>query len=597
MSCNYELWRWRKERSKKGDVKTEATEFLAGYNRDYQLLLRFASEAEWVLNTRIIEGDTLAATAAAQANEQFAAFTGSAENIEKATEFLKSKEQLNRLQILQLEKILYEAGSNPQTVADIVKAKIKADTKQTEMLFGFNYQIDGKSVSPNEIDGILNDSEDLDERLAAWRASKEVGIGLKDGLTKLRGLKNQSVQALGYDDYFSYQVSDYGMTSDEMMTLCRQLVNDVWPLYRELHTWARYTLAEKYKQDVPEMLPAHWLPNRWGQDWVGLVDVDGFDLDSQLEEKGPEWIIEQGEDFYMSLGFDPLPKSFHDRSSLYPAPLDADYRKNNHASAWHMDNELDVRSLMSIEPNTEWWETTLHELGHIYYYMEYTNEDVPVILRGGANRAYHEAMGSLLGLAAMQKPFLVQMGLAQKSTKIDEQQVLLKEALNYIVLIPWGAGVMPEFEYELYANNLPKDQYNRKWWEVKQKCMGIAPPAERGEEYCDAASKTHINNDAAQYYDYALSYVLLFQFHDHISKNLLHQDPHATNYYGSHITGKFLQDLMRPGSTVDWNEHLQENLGSGMSAKAMLEYFQPLMQYLKTENEGREHTLPEQYTM
>ena len=107
----------------------------------------------------------------------------------------------------------------------------------------------------------------------------------------------------------------------------------------------------------------------------------------------------------MSLGFDPLPKSFHERSSLYPAPIDAGYKKNNHASAWHMDNELDVRSLMSVEPNTEWWETTLHELGHIYYYMEYTNEDVPVILRGGANRAYHEAMGSLMGLAAMQTIF------------------------------------------------------------------------------------------------------------------------------------------------------------------------------------------------
>ncbi|MBL4653908.1 MAG: M2 family metallopeptidase, partial [Flavobacteriales bacterium] len=481
------------------DVKGQATEFLTNYNQQYQQLLRFASEAEWVLNTHIVEGDTLAASASSQANEQFAAFTGSAKNIERATELLKSKGQLDKLQILQLEKILYEAGSNPQTVADIVKEKIKADTEQTKLLFGFDYKIDGKSVSTNTIDGILNDSDNLEERLAAWRASKEVGIGLKDGLTNLRDLKNQSVQALGYSDYFSYQVSDYGMTSDEMMTLCRQLVNDVWPLYRELHTWARYTLAEKYKQDVPEMLPAHWLPNRWGQDWVGLVDVEGYDLDTKLEEKGPEWIIEQGEDFYQSLGFDELPKSFYERSSLYPAPLDAGYKKNNHASAWHMDNELDVRSLMSIEPNTEWWETTLHELGHIYYYMEYTNEDVPVILRGGANRAYHEAMGSLMGLAAMQKPFLVQMGLAEESTKIDEQQVLLKEALNYIVLIPWGAGVMPEFEHELYANNLPKDQYNQKWWEIKEKCMGITAPTKRGEEFCDAASKTHINNDAAQY--------------------------------------------------------------------------------------------------
>src|SRR5690606_41773735 len=66
------------------------------------------------------------------------------------------------------------------------------------------------------------------------------------------------------------------------------------------------------------------------------------------------------------------------------------------------------RSLMSVEPNAEWFETSNHELGHIYYYMTYTNSDVPPLLRGGANRAYHEAMGSLMGLAATQKPFLVE---------------------------------------------------------------------------------------------------------------------------------------------------------------------------------------------
>ena len=73
--------------------------------------------------------------------------------------------------------------------------------------------------------------------------------------------------------------------------------------------------------------------------------------------------------------------------------------------AWHLDLEHDVRSLMSVEPNTEWYETTHHELGHIYYYLCYTNPEVPLLLREGANRAYHEAVGSLMGLAAMQPRF------------------------------------------------------------------------------------------------------------------------------------------------------------------------------------------------
>ncbi len=78
-------------------------------------------------------------------------------------------------------------------------------------------------------------------------------------------------------------------------------------------------------------------------------------------------------------------------------------------------------------------------------------------------------------------------------------------------------------------------------------------------------SKTHINNDAAQYYDYALANVLLFQFHIHISKNILKQDPHSSNYYGSTETGDFLLKLMAPGATVDWRQNLKENLGTGIS--------------------------------
>ena len=121
----------------------------------------------------------------------------------------------------------------------------------------------------------------------------------------------------------------------------------------------------------------------------------------------------------------------------------------------------------------------------------------------------------------------------------------------------------------------------------------MVPPSERGEEYCDAASKTHINNDAAQYYDYAISYILLFQFHDHISKNILKQDPHATNYFGSKEVGNFLNGILKQGANCDWNEVLKESVGSEMSAKPMLEYFAPLMEWLKEQNKGRTHTLPE----
>ncbi len=575
------------------NTNPEVTAFLQQYNKDYQQLLIASNKAEWALNTHIVEGQTENAKNAKIANEAFAKFTGSTEVVAKVTEFLNDRNNLSPLEIKQLEFILYTAGANPEAATEIVQKKIELETHQTEKLFGFKYTYEGKPITTNEIDDFLKTSNDPKLRQIMWEASKEVGVELKAGVVELRNLRNASVEQLGYEDYFAYQVSDYGMKSEEMVTLCDNMVSDVWPLYRELHTWARYTLAEKYGQPVPEYLPAHWLPNRWGQDWTALVDVKGLNIDGFLKEKGPEYIIQQGENFYVSLGFPKLPQTFYDRSSLYPVPADADYKKNNHASAWHMDADQDVRSLMSVEANTEWWGTVLHELGHIYYYLSYSTPEVPIVLRNGANRGYHEAMGSLIGLASLQKAFLQGRGMVDKNAKVDETQLLLREALDYIVHIPWGAGVMTHFEDELYAKNLPPDQLNNEWWSLVKKYQGIVPPSVRGENFCDAATKTHIVNDAAQYYDYSISNVLLFMFHKHIAEDILKQDPHNTNYWGSKATGEFLHSLMETGATEDWRVHLKKHLGSDMSAKAMLDYFGPLMKYLKDQNKGRKYTLPE----
>ena len=585
----------KKQQATENSFVKEVDTWLAEYNKEWQRLLIASSEAQWALNTKIIEDDTITSKQAEMADEAMAKFTGSKQNIEKAQQYLKQKDQLTSVQIKQLEIIIYMAGNAPEVAGDAVKQRIKAETEQTKKLFGYEFMLKGKKVSTNQLDDILKKSKSIKERLDAWQASKEVGKELKTGLNNLQQLRNQCVQALGYPDYFSYQASEYGYSKDELMTECQKMIRDIWPLYRELHTWARYELAKKYGHQgaVPDYIPAHWLPNRWGQEWTDMIQVEGVNLDDSLGKKSPEWIVKEGEKFYMSLGFDALPSTFYSKSSLYPLPPDANYQKNNHASAWHMNNDDDVRSLMSVESNTNWWETTLHELGHIYYYMTYSNKDVPIILRSGANRAYHEAMGSLMGLASMQKPFLQHLKLIPQQVQTNDTTLLLKEALNYIVLIPWSAGVMTEFEHDLYAKNLPANQYNQRWWELVKKYQGIEPPSIRGEEYCDAATKTHINNDAAQYYDYAMSNVLLFQFHLNISKNILKQDPHATNYYGNKEIGEFLKKLMYPGASVNWREHLKNSIGEEMSAQGMVDYFSPLMGWLKKQNAGRKYSLPE----
>ncbi len=123
--------------------------------------------------------------------------------------------------------------------------------------------------------------------------------------------------------------------------------------------------------------------------------------------------------------------------------------------------------------------------------------------------------------------------------------------------------------------------------------QGIEPLAARGEEYCDACTKTQIVDDAAQYYDYAISAIMLYQMRGHVAEKILGQDPHATNYWGREDVGGFLTGILELGATRDWRQVMREHLGEEISAAAMLTYFEPLAAYLEEVNAGRTHSLPE----
>jgi peptidyl-dipeptidase A len=574
-------------------LRADVESYLESYDSTYKRLYYASQLAQWASNTHIVAGDSTNAVRSRETGLALSRFVGSIENINRIKGYLTHRSELDSLQLRRLEVMQYYAADAPQSMPDVVRARLVAENAQVEQLYGYQFMLNGKPTTPNAIDNILHTSSDLAERHAAWESSKDIGPTLKDGLAKLRDLRNRGVKSLGDPDIFAYNVSDYQMSASEMLALNDTMLAQLRPLYRELHTWARYELAKRYHQPVPDMIPADWLPNRWGQSWEDMVHVEGLDVDSAIKTHDAEWVVRQGEKFYVSLGFDTLPTSFWKNSSLYALPADAPYKKNTHASAWHLDLDTDIRSLESVEPNTEWYETVHHELGHVYYFRTYTRPDVPLLLRAGANRAYHEGIGTMMQIAAGQRRFLVDRGLASPAAHVDSIAQQLKEALNLVVIMPFASGVMTHWEHDLYANDLPAEQFNARWWEYVKKYQGIVPPEPRGEQWCDACTKTHISDDPAQYYDYALSTALLVQLHLHIARDILHQDPHDTDYYGSRATGDFLRSIMRTGETRPWRDVLRETTGRALDAQAMVEYFAPLYEWLKVQNRGRTETLPD----
>ena len=565
-------------------IQERADRFLKLADAGYQALYRVNSEAQWLAVTDVTPEHDSAAEATGKA---YAAFNGNPALITEARELLLQEKELNELTVRELKQLLLNAAEGPMTNPDLVAKRVEAETKQASSLNSCEFKLNGKPITANQIDDKLEKSTDLNERKAVWEASKESGPALKPNLVKLRDLRNGVAKEMKYPDYFALEVASYGMTTDEMLKMLDDWRATVRPLYLQLHTWAKYKLAEKYHQPVPKKIPAHWINNRWSQEWEGLVDA--ANIDKHFEGRNAEWVIKSAEQFYTGLGFSPLPKTFWERSDLYPLPPDSKRKKNTHASCWHIDLENDIRSLQSIEPNAKWFQTAHHELGHGYYFKAYTRPEVPHLLRLGAAPGFHEGVGELIALAASQVPYLQSRGVLPNDFKADKTAFLLDDALaRSIPFIYFSAGVMPHWEADVYAKNLPPNEWNARWWKYVGDMQGIEPPSPRGEEFCDAATKTHINDNPAYYYNYAFATVFKFQLHDYVARRILHQPPQSCNYADNKQIGTWLNSILKKGGTQDWRRVLKQATGEDISTRAMAEYFKPLQSWLEEQNKGRQ---------
>ena len=198
------------------------------------------------------------------------------------------------------------------------------------------------------------------------------------------------------------------------------------PLYDDLHCYVRRQLQKTYgKEKVPDgaPIPAHLLGNMWAQEWTHIYPLvepyqaqASLDVDSELLAQKWDWkkMVQTGEGFYTSLGLDPLPASFWERS-MFVKPRDREVIC--HASAWDVQNDNDLRIKMCIQPTEESLQTIHHELGHNYY--QHSHYQLPYLLQGGAHDGFHEAIGDSIVLS-MTPGYLKQLGLIQ-SVPTDEK--------------------------------------------------------------------------------------------------------------------------------------------------------------------------------
>ncbi|MCI0517184.1 MAG: M2 family metallopeptidase [Woeseiaceae bacterium] len=446
-----------------------------------------------------------------------------------------------------------------------------------------------------KLEDIMAKSRDYEENLDAWVGWRTISPPMRDKYRRFAELANEGASELGYANLGEMWRAEYDMSPVEFEAEALRLYSQVKPLYDELHCYARDALARHYGEDKVPLdapIPAHLLGNMWAQTWDNIYDllepypwVADVDVDTTLKEENytPQQMVRSAEQFYVSLGFEPLPETFWERS-MFSKPADRDVIC--HASAWGLDGGNDLRIKMCIKQTYEELRVIYHELGHNFYQRAY--RDQPPLFQGGAHGGFHEAIGDTVTLS-MTPEYLHEVGLVEESEDSYEAIInrQMQRALAGIAVLPW-AKLVDEWRWGVFSGAIAPEDYNKAWWELRTRYQGIAAPVERTEADFDPGAKYHIPGNTS-YTRYFLARILQFQFQRALCDAAGYAGPlHACSVYNSKEAGTRLQAMLAAGASQPWQDTLEKLTGTReMDASAIIDYFEPLMGWLKQQNKDR----------
>jgi peptidyl-dipeptidase A len=582
----------------------DAKAFVAAASAELKRLSVRGETAEWIRNTYITD-DT--ERNAAAMSEDLMAFLSKA--IPEAARFDGVQVDPDTRRMLQLLK-LHTTLPAPR---DPTRRRELADlTSRLEGLYGKakwcaaprvarTARAGAKQPAPVchdvlDTEKIFRESRDPAALRAAWEGWHSTARETRPLYARAVELANEGAREIGFADLGALWRSRYDMTPDELTADVQRLWADVKPLYEELHCFVRARLQRIYgKALVPDgrPIPAHLLGNVWAQEWEDLYPllepyrgVGSIDLTAALKRQKYDAVkmVKRAEAFYVSLGLDPLPETFWERSLLVK-PRDREVVC--HASAWDVTSSGDLRVKMCIRPVEEDFITIHHELGHNYYQRAYLGQ--PYLFQESANEGFHEALGDTISPLSMTPAYLARIGLLPSASE-DRRAVIdhqLKEALEGVAFLPFGL-LVDEWRWEVFAGKLPPERWNARWWELRRELQGVDAPLARGAQDFDPGAKYHVAA-YVPYLRYFLARVYQYQFHRALCAAAGWQGPlHACSIYGSREAGSRLRKMMEMGASRPWPDAMQALTGQRTAdASALLEYYAPLRAWLREQNAGQ----------
>jgi|TARA_B100001540_G_C15815881_1_gene647371 peptidyl-dipeptidase A len=497
--------------------------------------------------------------------------------------------------------ILKSSFVMPPPLDEDLAAELSEISTGLEAMYGAGEHCfeDGSCYDLEAFESIIDTSRNPEELLKAWKGWHEIGKPMKPMYMRMVEIGNKGSKDLGYDGLSDLWFSKYDMPAEDFLNETDRVWEEVKPLYDALHCHVRAKLNEHYGDEVvPDEgpLPVHLLGNMWGQSWSNIYDLvyteqsksNSIDVTKIINDKEINEIemVEYAEDFFISIGFEPLPSTFWERS-LFIKPRDRSVVC--HASAWNLDPaNNDLRIKMCIQRNEEDFITIHHELGHIFYYQAYNH--LPTLFQGGANDGFHEAFGDLLTLS-ITPDYLTQIGFISEEeaniAKEDPIGLLMKQALEGVVVVPW-ALMLDKWRSGVFNGEIKEEELNSSWWKLRKQYQGISTNEQRSEEYFDPGAKYHIPGNTP-YTRYYLARIMQYQFHEALCNEAKFDGPlHECSIYGNKDAGEKIISTMAMGQSAPWQDAFENLTGSRqLSGNSILNYYAPLKDWLDEQNKER----------
>ena len=547
----------------------------------------------WLNSTYIVhDSNQLAAKYGAQATEKSVRYANEAARYAQVAGL--DPEVARKLDILRNGIVMpAPVGDGAATELNEIATKLNSQYGQGKGMLG------GEEINGSDIEAEMGNLErtpaELAEMWTSWHDN--VGAPMREDYQRMIAIANEGSKELGFADLGAMWRSNYDMDPDQFAAETERMWQEVKPLYMALHTYVRGKLNAKYGAEVQPAdgpIRADLLGNMWAQEWgniyplvapEGAGDI-GYDLTDLIAAKGLDEIqmVRTGEGFFSSLGFEPLPDTFWERSQ-FVKPRDREVVC--HASAWDVDNVDDLRIKMCIKKNADDFVTIHHELGHNYYQRAYNQQDY--LHLNGANDGFHEAIGDMIALSITPE-YLVQIDMLDEADVPSADKdigLLLRQAMDKVAFLPFGLMV-DRYRWQLFDGTIPADQLNKGWNDLRLEYQGIVPPVERDESGFDAGAKYHIPGNVP-YTRYFLARILQFQFFKAACDQAGWEGPlHRCSFYGNEEVGKDLAAMLEMGASKPWPDALEAFTGERqMSGTAMVEYFAPLKAWLDEQNAGQ----------